>query len=84
MEISSACANAEREEAMCKVKGSDGNSFLGEIFNCNGGDKICHNFKDRGQFIMKIMNLFSLLSMLCYILCISQWWVQETKHVRTV
>lgn len=42
---------------MCKVKGSDSISFIGEILNWNDGEKICNSFKDGGQFIMEIMNI---------------------------
>lgn len=40
MKILKVCASAEREEAMCKVIGGDGTSFIGEIFNWYDGDKI--------------------------------------------
>lgn len=61
MEISGVCANAESEEAMCKVKVSDGNSFIGDIFNWNDGDKICHNFKDEGWLIKKMFIYFTMV-----------------------
>lgn len=47
------CANAEREKAICNVKGGDGNSFMGEIFNWNDEDKICYDLKGGGQSFMK-------------------------------
>lgn len=53
VEISSVCANAEREKAMRNVKGGDGNSFMGEIFNWNDEDKICYDLKGGGQSFMK-------------------------------
>lgn len=55
------CANAEREKAMCNVKGGDGNSFMGEIFNWNDRDKIHYNFKDGGQSFMKRFIYFTMV-----------------------
>lgn len=46
---------------MCKVKGSDDNSFTGMIFNWNDGDKIYHNFKDGDQLILKIFIYFTMV-----------------------
>lgn len=60
--MSSVCASAEREKAICMVKVSDGNSFIGEIFNWNDGDKICHNVKDGGKLIMKMFIYFTMVS----------------------
>lgn len=51
-----------RGRALCKVKVSDRNSFLGQIFNWNDGDKICHNFKDGSQFIMKMFIYFTMVN----------------------